>query len=443
LVYAPDLGSDAFLSGLSSAENVKVASGRLEPADASKPASITLPLRLPYVMVKGSGQADGVESAEVSVDGGKTFKGVDLKDFSKAVNGRYAAQVRLSFKQPVSRLRLEVIVQHNRCALPYLSPGANKITVSAADAAKLGDNKLVVTYAYSLGSRRFSYEQLAEGDYEVGKAHKASWSDTPTVVQKVFGAKDLPATFDIPVPTPKGKYPVYPRMLFLRREVIAPGQQPMALPSGAVEPKVGPTDEMKALPNPFMMGIAKPPKKKPRPMVTKKLPLRCSHVVHRTNEGKVGQVYENFHIKSRPKKPEAWAMLIGGSLGSLPAPGDIAEARLCIPVVNSNPNATSQVAAVGLKKAFEPMKPYDFKDFGGTLGTVLVPKQPKATEKAKYYKIDVTRALKQISRGDLKFNGLAITIVPNRSIDDGWTVRIDVTKQEPTYIELDVYADKK
>ncbi|KKL86133.1 hypothetical protein LCGC14_1947780, partial [marine sediment metagenome] len=442
LIFAPDLSSDAFLSSLSAKDNVKVAGGALAPADASRPASITVPLQSPYVMVKAQGQADGA-TAEISVDGGKTFKAADLNDFSKAVNGKYAAQVKLTFSKPVKSVKLEVIVQHNRTSLPYLSPGANKVTVSAGDAKKLGDNKLVVTYAYSLGSRRYSYEQLAEGDYEVAKAHKASWSTTPTVVQKIFTAKDLPATFDVPVPTPKGKYPVYPRMLLMRREVIAANGKPMPLPDGAIAPKVGPNDELKSLPNPFLMGIAKPPKKTPRPTVTTKLPLQVSHVVSRTNEGKVGPTYENFHIKTRPKKPEAWVMLVGGELKGLPASRDIAEAQLCIPIVNSHPKATTQVAAVMLKKPFEKMKPYDFKDFGGTIGTVLVPKQPAPVEKAKYYKIDVTRTVKQIARGELKFNGLAIRTVPNRSIDDGWTVRIDVTRKEPIFIELSVYADKK
>jgi hypothetical protein len=335
-----------------------------------------------------------------------------------------------------------VIVQHNRCALPYLSPGKNKITVSVADAKPLGKNRLAVTYAYNLGARRVSYEELADMDAEVARAHKAEWSDTPTVAQKVFTAKDLPATFDIPVPTPKGKYPVYPRMLFLRREVLPAGQKPLPLPKGALRAKLAAGQELKTLPNPFLIGIAKPPKKTPRPTVSRRIPLKCSHVVSRTKEGKVGPVYENFHIKTRPKNPEAWAMLVAGELKGLPAPRDIAGARLCIPVTNSNPNATTQVAAVLLKKPFEEMKPYDFKDFGGGLGTVLVPKQAGPGE-AKYYRMDVTRGLKQIAAGQAKFHGLAIRTVPNRSIDDGWTVRIDVTKKEPTYIELDVYADKK
>jgi len=438
LVFAPDLGNEAFLSGLAAKENVKVAGGQLAPADASGPASITVPLQSPYVMARASGQADGAASAEVSVDGGKTFKPVELKDFSQAVRGKYACQVKLTFKQPMKSLRLEIIVQHNRCALPYLSPGPNKISVSVDDAKALGGNRLAVTYAYNLGARRISYEELAEMGAEVGRAHKAEWPDTPTVVQKLFTAKDLPATFDIPVPTPKDKYPVYPQMLL----VLAPGSKPLPLPEGAVEPKIGPGDELKTLPNPFLMGIAKPPKKTPRPTATRKIALRCSHVVSRKSDGTAGPVYENFYIKTRPKDPEAWVMLVGGQLSDLPAPRDMAAAHLCIPVTNSNPNATTQVAAVLLKVPFESMKPYDFNNFGAVLGTVNIPKQAEPGP-AKYYKIEITRGLKQIAAGEVKFHGLAIRTVPNRSVDEGWTTRIDITKKEPTYIELEVYTDKK
>ncbi|KKK80605.1 hypothetical protein LCGC14_2821820, partial [marine sediment metagenome] len=251
LIYAPDLASDAFLSALAAADNVKVAGGKLVVAEAGRPGSITVSLQLPYIMSRATGQADGADKAEISVDGGKTFKPVELGNFDDHVGGKYSALIRLTFAKALTSLRLQVIVQHNRCALPYLSPGPNKVTVSVAAPKALGSNSLVVTYAYRLGSRYRSYEQIAERDSEVAKAHYASWSETPTVVQKTFKARDLPATFDISVPTPKDKHPVYPRMLFLRREVVAPGAKPLPLPAGAVEAKVGPGEQLKTLSNPF------------------------------------------------------------------------------------------------------------------------------------------------------------------------------------------------
>lgn len=134
-------------------------------------------------------------------------------------------------------LRLRATVQNNPFALPFLSPGRNTVTVSAEGPAALGDNRLVVTYAYRPGSRRKSYEQLYLEGKEVARGHDAVWEPEPTVVQKVFTAADLPARFDIDVPTPKGRHPVYPRMLFVRREVLAPGQKPLPLPAGARPPE--------------------------------------------------------------------------------------------------------------------------------------------------------------------------------------------------------------
>ncbi len=207
-----------------------------------------------------------------------------MQQFAITVSGKYACLLRLSFSKPITSLYIEIIVQHNRCALPYLSPGENKVVVSAADPRALGANKLVVTYAYCLGVRQVPHEDLCDQGAELARGHKANWSDIPTVVQKVFSASDIPATFDIAIPTQKGKYPVYPRMLFLRREVIAPGQAPMPIPESALPAKAGEGVQLNTLPNPFMIGIAKPPKRVIRPTNTRELPLELSHVVWRDNE---------------------------------------------------------------------------------------------------------------------------------------------------------------
>ena len=261
LMFAPDFSNNAFLKSFLSTENVKYAGKALVPAAADKPATVVVHLASPYIMVKAGGEAAGADKVEVSVDGGKTFKAVELKDFGPAVKGSIAALVRVSFKGPLTALKFEVIVQNNPCALPYLSPGKNTVTVSVADPAALGKNKLVVTYAYRLGSRDWSMEQLCENGYEIARAHHAKWSDAVTCVQKIFTAKDLPATFGIDCPTPKGQYPVYPRMMFLRREVLAPSSAPLPLPQGAVAAKVGPNDELMSLPSPFLIGTKPPPVK--------------------------------------------------------------------------------------------------------------------------------------------------------------------------------------
>ena len=442
LVFEPDLSNDAFLAALAAKDNVKWSKGKLVAADPSAPASITVRMASPYPMVLASGSADGAESVEVSNDGGKTFQAVELAKFGQAVQGRYASLVKVGFKE-LKSLRIEAIVQHNRCALPYLSPGKNTISVSVADAKALGDNKLVVTYVYCPGERSRSYEQLAERGYEAARAHNAKWAEAPTVVQKVFTAGDLPAKFDILVPTPKDKYPVYPRMLFLRREVIAAGSKPMPLPAGAVAAKMGPSDVLKTLPNPFLVGIAKPPKKVVRPTVTRKISLSASHVVDME-----GGTHDNHYIKwaavkrGSPQAKAAWVMLVGGELKDLPAVRDIASAEIAIPLVDSHRKATTVVGVAALKNPFEAGKPYDFKDLGGLLGTVNVPKRPEAGEPV-YYKIDVTRWLKDLSAGDAKFHGLAIRCVPKVPVDEGYITRIDMSKDAETYLQLKVYVDKK
>lgn len=134
-------------------------------------------------------------------------------------------------------------------------------------------------------------------------------------------------------------------------------------------------------------------------------------------------------------------MLVGGELKDLPKVRDIAEARLCVPYTHTHDKSTTQVGATLLKEAFAADKPYDFKNLGGIIGTANVPKQDSAGP-AKYFKIDITRAVKNISAGEAKFRGLAIRTIANRSVDDGWTTRIDLSIGDPIYIELDVYHDK-
>lgn len=441
LRFEPDLTNEAFRSALAAERNVRWATGSLTPASSTRPASITVRLESPYIMSRARGKAVEVDKAEISFDGKGAWQEIDLGNFDDVVGGRYACFLKLTFTKPLTSLSVEIIVQHNRCALPYLSPGPNKVTVSVADPTRLGTNRLAVTYAYCLGSRHEPYEYLADMGAELARGHNAVWSDTPTVVRRVFTAEDLPATFDIPVSTPKDRYPVYPRMLFLRREVIGPGQEPQPLPTPSVKPKVGPGDELKTLPNPFLMGIAPPPKKVKRRVVPRRFPLTPSHVIWRTADGEVSdQTYANHYIKTRPKSPEAWVMLIGGDLKGLPAAREFKAAYLCIPVTNSNPNAKTQVGASLLTRPFKPMRPFDFEHLGSVAGTTVIPRQ-SGPGPAKYHKIDVTRALKRVAVGDSTFHGLALQVIPNRGIDDGWTVRIDITKDEPTYLEVEVYTD--
>ena len=60
---------------------------------------------------------------------------------------------------------------------------------------------------------------------------------------------------------------------------------------------------------------------------------------------------------------------------------------------------------------------------------------------AREFKFDVTRQLRAIVNGDAKFHGFALRVVPDRSVDDGWTVRVQFPSQPKVYLEIDSYTD--
>lgn len=259
LVFAPDLAGQAALKSFLKTENVKVAGKALVPAEAGKPAIVVVQLAGPYVLTLGKGEAQGAETVEVSVDDGRTFQKADLANFSQAIKGKLSAQVKIGFSTALKGLRIEATFENNVGALPFLSPGRNKVAVAVADAKALGENKLVVTYAYRLGSRGLNFEQLCTQGKRIANQSGAKWDSDVTYAQKTFTAKDLPATFEIDCPTPKGQTPVYPRMVFVRREVLAPGAAPQPLPAGAVEAKPAAAEELQELPNPLTIGFQPPP----------------------------------------------------------------------------------------------------------------------------------------------------------------------------------------
>lgn len=445
LRFAPDFGSEALLKSFVARSNVKYANGSLVPEKEDAPASVTVLLRSPYLMTKATGTAAGAESLEISTDGGKTFKTADLADFTGAVKGQVAALARINFKSALKSLKLEALVQNNPGSLPYLSPGKNVIAVSVGDPGALGNNQLVVTYAYEPGFRSKSFDQLGLEGKEVAKQHHATWAKEPVVVQKVFAAKDLPAKFEIDVPTPKDKFPVYPRMKFIRREIIAPGSKPLPLPENAhTLVAAGPNDELKTLPNPFLIGTQPPPKRAVRAVTTTTLELQPGHFV-----SKMGGVLTSDFIKwpkiaAEEGKVEAIAFLIGGELKGLPAQKNLAGARLVFPAVRAHESAPAKIGVVPLKAPFAADQKYDFANLGEVTGTVIVPKsdQPgKDWTPPREFKIDVTRLIRSVISGETKFNGLALRVVPDRGVDDGYTVRVNLPKSPRIYLEIDAFSE--
>ena len=340
-------------------------------------------------------------------------------------------------------LSIEAIVQNNPGALPYLSPGRNLITVSVADPKALGNNKLAVTYAYRLGARTKSFEQLCDEGKEIARQHNAKWSDTVTCARKVFAAGDLPATFEINCPTPKGQYPVYPRMVFLRREVLGPGSSPSPLPAGALEAKVGPGDELMSLPNPFLVGTETPPPIKARAVKTTHIPLKFLQYVN--DQGEVAGTGTLRWPKNRAEegKVVAGAVIVTGELVSLPAKG-LAAARLVVPVTLGHNKAAGKLGVVFLKSPVEPGKACAVRELSDIAATTVIPKQPEDTPEykpAKLFSIDITRAVKAVASGENKFNGLALRMVPDRGTDDGYTIRCDIPAAEEMHLEMDVYTE--
>ena len=443
LTFAPDFANEAFLKSFASVENVRYAGGALMPAEAAKPASVVLSLASPYLLTQARGEATGADRVEVSTDAGKTFKVADLKDFSAVVKGQVAALVRISFKEALQGLKIEAVVQNNPGALPYLSPGQNRVTVSVAEPKTLGNNQLVVTYAYRLGARTQSFEQLCEQGKEIARQHNARWADTVSYVRKTFSASDLPASFDIPCPTQKGKFPVYPRMMFVRREVIAPGSSPQPLPAGAVEAKVAPDEELMSLPNPFLVGTEPPPAIKARSVRTTKIPLTYLQYVN--DQGEVSPTGTLRWPKNPGEagKVAASAVILAGNFKDLPAHG-LAGARLCVPVTQGHNKAAGKLGVVCLKEPTEPGKPWDLKMLASVAGTALLPKQPADLPEykpAKMIPIEVTRTVRAMASGELKCHGFALRIVPDRGTDEGWTIRCDVSSTEQAWLEVDVYTD--
>jgi hypothetical protein len=274
---------------------------------------------------------------------------------------------------------------------------------------------------------------------EIARAHDATWSAAPVVVRKTFAARDLPATFDIDVPTPKDKYPVYPRMLFVRREVVAPNRRPLPLPKDAREPVLGPNDELKTLPNPLLVGTRPAPARAARPGKTRTLELTANGFATASGRAPEGDLLR--WPKNDREKVDAVAYLIGGELTGLPALKDLAAARLVFPAAHAHDKAPTRVGVTALREPFAAGKPFDFGTLGEVVDTALVPKEEAAWPAPKAVKLDVTRAVRAAIIGDAKFHGFGLRVVPDRGVDDGWTVRVQVPKRPKVVLEIDVYAD--
>jgi hypothetical protein len=230
-------------------------------------------------------------------------------------------------------------------------------------------------------------------------------------------------------------------MMFVRREVLAPGQSALPLPEDSSPPGLTADDELKSLPNPLLAGTQPPPPRVVRRTRIVRLPLKAGPLVTRS-----GQPTATDFLRW-PKTPqeqvEPVAALMGGELRALPALKDLASARLVFPVIRAHDKAPTKVGVTALKSSFTPGERFDFDRLGEVIATVTVPQHVESAEwsPAREFKIDVSRQIRTLILEGASFHGYALRVVPDRGIDDGWTVRVQLPKQPEVVLELEVYAD--
>jgi hypothetical protein len=159
-----------------------------------------------------------------------------------------------------------------------------------------------------------------------------------------------------------------------------------------------------------------------------------------------GQVSTNDMLRwptTAQEKVEPTAFLIGGELKGLPPLKDLAAARLVFPVARSHEKAPTKVGVTALKAAFVPGQPFEFDRLGDVLSTVIIPKLAEDAPEwspPREFKVDVTRQIRSMILGDTKFHGFALRVVPDRGVDDGWTVRIHMPRQPKIVLEIETYT---
>ena len=157
---------------------------------------------------------------------------------------------------------------------------------------------------------------------------------------------------------------------------------------------------------------------------------------------KKGEVFKHQFVKWLKDNSDAWVMLVDFDAGKLPKLDDLASAKLVLYVEEAHDKAPMQVAAVMLDGPFAADQPYDFAQLGQNVGTTIVEKGTGAAfSPPRRYEIDVTRAVRAWA-GGAKCHGLAVRIVPNRGVDDGWTVRFTPSREKPAELEIATYAEK-
>ena len=435
LIFKPDFKNSEFLKGIKAVDNAKLANGVLVAVDASKPGAIVVPLSSPYVAIQGKGEGEGIKTFSISTDNGKSYKVADIANFSTAVNGKYKILAKVEF-QKLKSLKLQILFQNNRSALPYLSPGKNKIKVSVANPKALGKNKLVITYAYHTGVRNSDLKKLIPKGYEVGKGHRANWSKKITYVRKSFTGSQLPATFEIDITTPKGKFPVYPRMVYIRREIVSPGSTPFKeAPDLTSTAAVGAKPKVSVSVSGCKKLVIKGP-----------ADVKDTIIDFNSPDKNFATVSKDNRLKKQGIKGNAF--LVHFDKLNIPSGGKVVKATLSFYVWDPNDKTPSDVRVYKMTKQWVANKA-TWKNSGNgnwTKGAFAIGADTDAKAAGKVvvatdqgsdmakppikYTFDVTDIVKQWKMKKSPNYGVAISSVRNREIDSGGSGRFQMYSSE-------------
>ena len=148
------------------------------------------------------------------------------------------------------------------------------------------------------------------------------------------------------------------------------------------------------------IGIGVAPPKVERPKTSRTIQLQNSQTASID-----GMVEPNHHLAW--KKGNTWVMLVGGDLTGLPAPKQIAAAKLVFPVTRGHDKAAVKVGVSLLTAPIEAGKAFDFKMLGDVSSFAVVPKQPTSSDYSPPKEIEVDVSELEIG-GALRVRDLAL-----------------------------------
>ena len=115
-----------------------------------------------------------------------------------------------------------------------------------------------------------------------------------------------------------------------------------------------------------------------------------------------------------------------------------------VPISRASGSSSAKLGVVILSQPVEKGKAVDLKTLPAPVSTVTIAKQPEGTPEykpGKVFLMNITSYIRDAAAaGEKKFSGFALRCVPDRGVDDGYTIRLTVSPTNPIYLELDVYA---